>query len=208
MNHRPHPGPARWQAFSLVELLVVIAVMVILLALLAPAFQNVGRALSLTTASQSLAGSLMEARGAALTRNRSVEIRFYNLPPKEGVGPPATRAFRAFVLDEEGTSSQPLNRIRYLPTGIVLAEEEEFSSLLSPATLSQDTEDLPGQAAATYHSFRFKPDGSTNLDPSRAGGWFVTLRPESAELKANGLPANFVTIQIDPVTGLLRQFRP
>lgn len=63
-----------------------------------------------------------------------------------------------------------------------------------------------------YVYFRFLPDGSTNLplqsksDPN--GAWCVTLQNINDPAKPNTPPPNFFTLQIDPVSGTIKQFRP
>jgi hypothetical protein len=56
----------------------------------------------------------------------------------------------------------------------------------------------------------FTASGATDLLPTGgpSGSWFLTLH---AETKGDGLsipPPNFVTIQVDPVSGTLEFFRP
>jgi len=57
-----------------------------------------------------------------------------------------------------------------------------------------------------FASFRFQPDGSTNLPPKT--GWYVTLRQLKDKVKGKVPPPNFFTLQIDPVSGTTRPFRP
>ena len=75
---------------------------------------------------------------------------------------------------------------------------------------------LPGVASGTpigsqyqYVAFRFLPNGSTNLSPSDS--WYVTHpQPEGPgrQRAARTPPANFFTLQIDPVSGSMKGFRP
>ena len=63
-----------------------------------------------------------------------------------------------------------------------------------------------------YVYFRFMPDGSTNL-PNKSssdanGSWYVTLQNINDPVSATAPPNNFYTIQIDPVSGAMKQFRP
>ena len=67
-----------------------------------------------------------------------------------------------------------------------------------------------------YVYFRFMPDGSTNLPLKSSdgnGSWCVTLQnindPVTADAPMNGSkPFNFFTLQIDPVSGAMKPFRP
>jgi uncharacterized protein (TIGR02596 family) len=63
-----------------------------------------------------------------------------------------------------------------------------------------------------YACFRFMPDGSTNL-PARSntdanGAWYVTLQNINDSTTSNKPPTNFFTVQIDPISGAMKQFRP
>jgi hypothetical protein len=57
---------------------------------------------------------------------------------------------------------------------------------------------------------RFQPSGGTPLKAATTGSdsWFVSLVSENDHPLANKPAANFVTIQIDPVNGRVKVFRP
>jgi len=57
-----------------------------------------------------------------------------------------------------------------------------------------------------YVAFRFQPDGSTNLAPKTS--WYVTLHQLKDKVTGKIPPPNFFTLQIDPVSGTTRPFRP
>jgi uncharacterized protein (TIGR02596 family) len=70
-----------------------------------------------------------------------------------------------------------------------------------------------------YVAFRFNIDGSTNLplqSKETSGNWFVTLRSindvnpqmQGTVLMSGNHAVNFFTLAVDPVTGVLKQFRP
>jgi hypothetical protein len=58
-----------------------------------------------------------------------------------------------------------------------------------------------------FASFRFMPDGSTNLPQATNTVWCVTLLNIN-DIVAGTTPANFYCLQIDPVTGKMKQYRP
>ncbi len=66
--------------FSLVELLMVIAMLAILTALVMPAVSGISRGYGLTTAGHSVVNALVQARQAAMTRGYPVQVRIYKLP--------------------------------------------------------------------------------------------------------------------------------
>ena len=65
---------------------------------------------------------------------------------------------------------------------------------------------VPGVATYQYVSFNFLPDGGTDLDPGKS--WHATLLLATDPLIANSLPANSLTVRIDPVIGKITVFRP
>ena len=78
--------------------------------------------------------------------------------------------------------------------------------------LSTNQETLPGGAGTvSYVSFLFRATGGTGLTPVTPpiGIWDLTLYQETASTNSStGLPKNYATIQVDPVTGAVRTYRP
>ena len=82
------------RAFSLVELLVVMAVIAIVAGFAVPAVTTMLKGSQLTQGSQMVVDQIALARQTALSRNRSVEVRFYKFAdpeiPGEDVKKPET----------------------------------------------------------------------------------------------------------------------
>ena len=192
--------PARRGAFTLIELLLVIAIMLLMMALIVPALNGIADSMKITTASQTLIDSLRLARQNAITKNSAVEYRIFNVPSKDG-GAKAYRAVQSLTVDEAGVA-KALDAVQYLPQSVVLSGMTTYSSLLAPS-LPAGTD----SAGREYKSFRFRPDGSTDLSPVPPQKWFATIVPERAADSAT-LPANFITIQVNPTNGNVVFFRP
>ncbi|MEI9898361.1 MAG: Verru_Chthon cassette protein D [Chthoniobacter sp.] len=151
-----------------------------------------------------------------------------------GNSSPVNGAYRAIqileTLDAIDTSSGtndfvrvPLDKPQLLPQAVVL-NKGDLSTILKesgafPTTPSQNTATakdpvLPRKIGTNYDYvwFRFMPDGSTNLPPKSNtdanGAWFITLLNINDPTTGNTPPPNFFTVQIDPVSGAMKQFRP
>lgn len=211
---RPH-------AFSLGELLGVMAICAILAALAVPAFQQIGTSSTLNAAGQSVVDVFTLARQIALTRNRPVEVRIYKLPaPEQPTGTPTQYRALQILLNNAGQLS-PFAKPVYLSAPIVLSDNVKTSSLLPAPTdpILPELTPLDGDPALPvveknyrYRKFQFQSDGSTDLPPSSSTAdpaWFLSLHATREPVKATtGLPANFITVQLDPQTGGTKVYRP
>ena len=197
-------------AFSLVEMMVVILIISIIAAFAVPVVTGINRSSQLARGTQILADQLTLARQTAISRNRQVEVRFYQFADPETPG--SRTSFRALQTLEviNARAVSPLDRVQTLPTSVIFDSAATLSSLFDsakkPAVRGADP--LPRVGTNyQYVSLRFRPDGSTDLLPTQ-GPWFVTVHEE---IHGDGLakpPANFVTVEIDPINGGLKFFRP
>ena len=198
-------------AFSLIELLVVVAIVAILAALVIPAMSSLGRSNSLSGAVQMVSGALDLAHQSAMAQNRPVEVRFYKLPEdgKPASAPSDYRALQLFLIDDVSTNA--LTKPQKLSVPAIISENVAASSLMDDGVFPE--QDAPAGAPVPpagqnyrYRSFRFKPDGSADF----GGGTncFFTLVNKNDAVAANGLPANYATITVEPLTGRARVVRP
>ena len=214
-------GPGR--AFTLIELLLVMAIMILLASFVGPAASTMTKGTQLTQAGQMVSDQLGLARQTALSRGRSVEVRFYQYSdpdiPGESAGSASTgkyRAMQCFLIPETGTPVA-LGQVQKLPNSIIVDSSADSTNALSTllgvsqskAWSASDPQVSLPRASTSYNcrAFRFLRDGSTNL--SKSGSWFLTLHELN---KGDNLTTltnlNFVTLQIDPYNGHIKTFRP
>jgi uncharacterized protein (TIGR02596 family) len=202
--------------FSLVELLTVVGLIVLLMAIALPVFVPLTGAARLSRATTLLSDTLNLARQTAMTRNADVELRFYKLKNGRGGGGDRFRAFQAYLLADPA-HPRALDGLRHLPDSVIILDDASFSTLLDHANparsgLDHGQENIPArEATADYVSFRFRPAGGTTLTPVTPPNdlWYLTLGLEAqATHAAPQLPANYATIQVEPVTGRVKVLRP
>src|SRR5829696_5269053 len=142
------------------------------------------RGSSLTTAASALVDQISLARQHSLTKNRIVEVRFYQFADNEVPGEipddPETghfRAFQAFELTEAGVVV-PIGKVVRLPDSIIMNSGPILSDLLMEepskvidAQPARDPE-MPRGVVHNYRyvAFRFFPDGSTSLSATGKAG--------------------------------------
>jgi uncharacterized protein (TIGR02596 family) len=192
------------------------AIIVMVIAFVAPAASSIGRGTKLTQASQIVGSQLSLARQTAISRNRQIEVRFYKLADPETPGQTAndksTWKFQAMQSFDVVSAKQaiPLQKVQSLPGGSVVDSGPKLSSILDPAKRTQRDYSDPLPKAGTnyvYYSVRFRPDGSTDL-PVTGGPWFLTMHNLKDGDAMTTPPPNFITIEIDPVNGAVKFFRP
>lgn len=188
------PRRRRPPAFTLLELLVVIAIMAIAATFAMSGVASLQRGMALTSAGSRLVDYLATGRQTAMSLNQPVEVWF---------GPGQTQDSLLLYRMEEGVA-KPVERELKVNEQIMLSDHAEWSSVLTTAVSGPETP-RPQPPADNGHSFRFLPDGSTDLDGAAPATITLVHRTEAG---ATSLPDNFFTIQIDQATGTIRTFRP
>ncbi len=210
----------RRPAFSLVELLVVVAIIAMIMAFVVPVTGDVMQASRMTDATNQVEGFFINARQTAIAHNHTVEVRFYQFGdpevPGEQAANPASGRFRAMQFFEylDQGEAMPVTKVERLPDGIVFDSGATLSTLLGPSQKKTFTGsnldpqvNLPRGVNTNYNccAFQIMPSGTTKL---AIGSWYVTLHKLS---DGDALPApkgNYATIQIDGVSGEVTPYRP
>ncbi|MEM1058545.1 MAG: Verru_Chthon cassette protein D [Verrucomicrobiota bacterium] len=188
----PLDGPRR--AFSLIELIVVIGIISLLMVLSTLSIQSILNATQLDGTAKRVAEAIESARDRAMTLNRNVEVRFYQVPGPDGT--PGYREIR--LVGAPGMDEALLSPPIILPDRVKLYERNAHSSLLFDPVRTVTPTAPSDEASARV--FQIRPDGGTDLPTlSDGGSWSLTfVRFVDA---GDELPANHVRLEINPVTG-------
>jgi uncharacterized protein (TIGR02596 family) len=197
--------------FSLIEMLLVIAISVLLASMSFPAYLSISKAGDLSNSANLMIDDLNLARQTAVSLNRQAELRIYRLSTVSNASDSEYRAVRVFIYDQGGTSATPYGLIRYLPGNVIISNNASWSSILQLSGSSATNESFNGSdSTGTYEAFRFRPDGSTDLPAlaSSSTSYTLTLVPNTSVNQTGSLPSNFFCLQINPATGIINTYRP
>lgn len=167
------------KAFTLIEMVIVIAIVAMLMVFATPALTRTLQATKLASTGEALMGALAEAQQIAYSQGVPVEIRFFtHSEPGMNGGPALVRSYQSFKvqLSSTGTGAgvtvsevlDPVGNLVPLSSGIVIANDTTLSPLLDGEGLddiksgnnSGGGPGYSGVQGAKYTAIRFMPDGS------------------------------------------------
>lgn len=196
----PHHSSARSGAFSLVELLVVMAVIAILAALLAPAFGSMLEGLRLTSGAGSLTSALRSARQTAISQASRVEFRLFKTDRDSDPASSGYIAYGVYRIGKDGVGVAT-QRAEFLPTEVAVADSPALSPFFSAQTGSK--ENVP-RFGNDYAKITFRSDGSADLPVDDSALTIVPARHQ----EDSSLPKNYVILKVTPLTGQVSTFQP
>jgi uncharacterized protein (TIGR02596 family) len=191
------------RGFSLLEMLLLLALIAGLMALAMKGYNATVQASAVTAGADMLSDALTEARSSAVTQNTTVEVRIYDVPSEAGAAP-AYDAVQLHWLKADGTTPAVALPVLLSPW-VVIDPTPTHSPLIAsnPQTATPD----PGDTRLNSQTrvFHFLPDGSTDLNPTT--NWFLTVRPASQSDPAH-FPSNWACVAVDAATGRPQIYRP
>jgi len=218
--------------FSLIELLVVMAIIAILVGTSVSAFRSVSSALNLSTAAQEITSEITTARQTALTYSKTVEVRFYYYADSVISNTSNYQAIQTFS-STDGVNFTQMDRISFLPANIMISPSASLSYPFGESSVSFNPVYSPVAAAGvltipsvgtsyTYRSLRFKPGGGVDFVVPSSGSpsnlptgvtwppssWYITLFEKKYASAANSAIKNFITVNVDATDGRVRTYQP
>lgn len=185
--------------FSLIELLVVVAIIVALILITLPAISSVMQSTDLTRGGQVVADNVNLARQIASAQNSVVELRFIKLPDRVGYS-----AIQLWKADTNG-GMKPARALSTLPQSVTVAPNPPlpgFMSSLPSGTMPAGS----ASANAPYAAIQIRPTGQVTPVLSMSN-MFLAIVPTAMATNSQ-LPPNYFLLQINPLTGVPLIYRP
>lgn len=205
-----HPGRNATPAgFSLVEMVIVIAIVTMLIAVATPYTLAALQSANLTSAGDTLMQKLAAAQQRALTENRPIGLDFYHYTHDDIKGCHAIQMITYNPATNQATPLEP--PVYWSKQSVVLVEgalSPMFSTSQTAASTGQATQNPFQTLGATFHRVIFYPNGSTSLRVPLRTAYLTLISTKSYQADLSTAPPNYYTVQIDPVTGRGHSYRP
>ena len=186
--------------FSLVELLVVVAIIGIMASIAVPAFSSIAAASGITRGGQLLGDQIILARQEATTRNRDIEVRLIDMTNGAWSG---YTAMQLWLKDESGVLS-PLGKIQKLPEGTIISSNNSLSPLLTADTSISGSTNF-GATTCSYKGFRIRASGSPSSTINTNNNFLTVVLARDASKTP---PDNYYSVSVNPVTSKVKIYRP
>ena len=201
-------SPSRPSAgFTLIEILVVVAIISMLLVISGMGIGSSISSMQLSAAANGLGGTLNHAALLARRENRPVQVRFYKFGTVDRPAP-QYRAYQLAMLEginPDGTARiQLLSEVFQLPAGVIMVTEPEHNSIAGLNEQAPNPSDPSFGPSYTYTSYEIRPDGLTTLPKSVPN--VITLVQESQKLESSGLPANYRSLVLNSLNARVKVY--
>lgn len=183
------------KGFTLVEMLVIMAILVLLCSLLVPAVSGILHGLRMEQGIGSLRSCIELARLEAGAQNRPVEVRFFR-DPNGSIAFGHYMGFQLFILKESGM--KPLSPLIRLPVGVVIGYDDR-TSLLNASGIGSGT-GSGISASWVYRSFEIAPSGETSLPRITNTPICLALGEVHAFDPSRGGREKIAAMLVDPLT--------
>ncbi len=186
------------RGFSLVEMLLVIAVVTILIALSAKGLRSTWRSQQNYASASALLQAFSLAKSTAVRYSKPVQVRIYRF--EDGDLTSKEAQFRAYQVvgvhaSVSGDAFSQVSELQKFEGTTVMSKFAKYSSIVSGNTR------LPSDDTYSYVAVEFRPDGSTNLETNPAQPWTITLLSDFGSEDEGKLPKDARTLVISPDTG-------
>ena len=185
------------RAFSLIELLAVVAVMMVVMLLIVPGFNSISDANKINEAGYLIMDQIDAARQQAAVSGSTVEVRFL----KKG----GDTHYTGMQLFASGTKA--VGKVVALPQGVAILANNTFSPWLDTMTHGTMPASNTGWDRAVYRSYKVRSSGVIEPVPSTPNELYVTAGYDRTAT-SSGTLSNYATVQVSPYTGRPFLYRP